>query len=268
LARKLVLSANMRHRPEVETQRAEAEGQGAEVGGQKSEASEVSRLEAWKREEMYWEDWPRLLPQAVQYAEGQIGRRYWRGERGGVLPEGHDANSVAAEVIAGMLTGKCRIAPGWTRERFEREMERRIKNEVRRLASLTEAAEIRSEWDILPPTEDDEAQSVFDGMPGSIPDPREEAEQNEYEAWRERVRVELNFYLGRDKDARNVLNCLCDGVMKRREIARQLGISVKAVTAARKRLERKAKEYWMSKLLGAGLRTQAPTSRFQAPETK
>src|SRR6266567_368989 len=123
------------------------------------------------RKAMYWEDWARLLPQAVRFAEGQIGRRYWRGKKGGVLPEGHDANSVASGVIEGMLAGKCRIALGWTRERFEREMERRISNEVRRLAALTEASGTRSEWDLLPPDENDEPQSVFEEMSGTIADP-------------------------------------------------------------------------------------------------
>src|SRR4030095_5428374 len=80
--------------------------------------------------------------------------------------------------------GKCRLALGWTRERFERELERRIRNEVRRLASLTEASKMRSEWDILPLDEDDEPQSIFDCLPGAIADPREEAERNEEEKWR------------------------------------------------------------------------------------
>jgi hypothetical protein len=123
---------------------------------------------------------------------------------------------------------------------------------------LAEATQIRSEWDILPLDENNEPQSVFDGMMGSIPDPREEAEQNEAETWREQARVELNAYLGKDKDARNVFNCLCDGVVKRREIAEHLGISVQAVTAARKRLERKEKEYKSNKLLMGTVRGKAP----------
>ncbi len=46
-----------------------------------------------------------------------------------------------------------------------------------------------------------------------------------------------------DAEARAVFECLCDGVSKRREIAKRLGTSVEAVTAARKRLERKVGEY-------------------------
>src|SRR5258708_98814 len=108
----------MRQRPEVEGQHAGAGDQTEEVKGQRSEASGMSRLEGWKRERIYLEDWASFLPRAVRFAEGQIGWRYWRGAKGGVLPGGHDANSVAAEVIEGMLVGKCRIALGWTRERF------------------------------------------------------------------------------------------------------------------------------------------------------
>src|SRR3954470_18115964 len=77
----------------------------------------ISRVEAWTREGLYSEDWAKLLPRAVRYAEQQIARRYWRGQKGGVLPRGFDANNVASEVIAGMLQGKCRLALGWTRER-------------------------------------------------------------------------------------------------------------------------------------------------------
>jgi hypothetical protein len=199
----------------------------------------ISRVEEWTRERLYREDWAKLLPRAVRYAEQQIARRYWRGQKGGVLPRGFDANNVASEVIEGMLHGKCRLALGWTRERLEKEVQRRIRNEVRRLYSLTEAPEMRSEWDLLPLDENDQPQSVFDSMMGSIPDPCEEAEQNEEEAWRELVRKDFDAYLKEDWVARKVFECLCNGVVKRREIAERLGISVQAVTAARKRLERK-----------------------------
>jgi hypothetical protein len=63
----------------------------------------------------------------------------------------------------------------------------RIRNEVRRLYGLTEVSKMRSEWDLLPLDENEQPQSVFKLMMGSIPDPREETEQNEEEAFRELV---------------------------------------------------------------------------------
>src|SRR5436190_11350380 len=240
----------MRPRPEAETATtkagngaAEARFQWTEDRFREPEDEGISRVEAWVRERVGWEDWGTLLPEAVQFAAIEVGFRFWRGAWGGVLPEGYDANSIAAEVIQGMLTGKCRLALGWTRERFVKELQRRIRNEVRRLASLIEASKMRNEWDLLPLDEEDEPQSIFDGMPGSTADPREVAEQNEEDAWREKVRADLNEHLRDDKEAQGVFNCLCEGVVKRRKIAERLGMSVEAVTAARKRLERKVEDY-------------------------
>jgi hypothetical protein len=160
-----------------------------------------------------------------------------------VLPEGHDAESVASEVAVRMLLGECRLALGWTRERLTRELERLVSNEVRRLNGLKEASRMRSEWNILAAGENGRPRSIFPWIAGSIPDPREQAARNEEEAARARTQMELEVYLNGDKRARGLFNCLCNGVFKRRQIAERLGMSVEAVTAARKRLERKVKEF-------------------------
>ncbi len=56
-----------------------------------------------------------------------------------------------------------------------------------------------------------------------------------------RARVELEGYLAEDATARGVLKCLSEGIVKRRDIAAALGVEARAVTAARKRLERRAR---------------------------
>ena len=101
-----------------------------------------------------WEDWGTLLPELVGFARQEIGRRRWRGKRRGLLPQGYDANSVAAEVIAAALRGETQLAFGWTRERLMRELERRVRNEVRRLHKRKEAKALRSEWEVLGPGAD------------------------------------------------------------------------------------------------------------------
>ena len=156
-----------------------------------------------------------------------------------MLPEGYDGNSVVSEAIKELLAGKGRLALGWTRPRLERELNRLVTQELRRLHRAREAAGTRSEWDVLPLDENEEPQSVFDGIIASVADPHEATARGEEEAARESVRVELDVYLRGDGAARGVFNCLCAGVVKRREIAERLGISVAAVTAARKRLERR-----------------------------
>ena len=172
-----------------------------------------SRVRDWVLERLQWEDWKELLKHARLFAKGQIRGRRWRGVKfgGRVLPEGHDAESVASEAAAAMLPGECRLALGWTWERLTRELERLVSNEVRRLHALKETREMRNEWDILPARADGELQSIFPTIAGTIADPSEEAMRHEEEAARARREVEVDIYLGRDKGARGVFRCLCKG---------------------------------------------------------
>ncbi len=207
---------------------------------------EVEHLthEEQAKKRLQWEDWNSLLSELVSYAGWQIGIRWWRGELGeGVLPEGYDANALASEAIATALRGESRLVFGWTRERLVRELKRLVSREVRRLQSLIEASRMRSEWDILPPDEEDQLQSVFEEMEGTIADGSEELMEKEEEARRERIKTGFATHLNGDKGARRVFNCLCDGILKRRDIAAKLGINVRAVTAARKRLERQVEQF-------------------------
>jgi hypothetical protein len=64
----------------------------------------------------------------------------------------------------------------------------------------------------------------------------------------ERAQVELKVYLDEDAVAGGVLKCWSEGIVKRREIAQALGVSVQTVTAARKRLERKARQVLRAKV--------------------
>jgi hypothetical protein len=105
-----------------------------------------TRVDERVAERLQWEDWESLLKQAVRFAKKRIGCRRWRGVKDGVLPEGQDAEGVASEAVAAMLGGKCRLAPGWTRERLEGALEREVEREVRRLNGLKEASGARSEW--------------------------------------------------------------------------------------------------------------------------
>jgi len=139
-----------------------------------------------------------------------------------------------------LLAGKGRLAPGWTRERLQKELNRLGSNEMRRWDGLKVSELMRNEWDILRPTPEGKLRSIFDRMQGSAGGG--DLVDKKREAARERDRRKLESKLGGDERARGVLNCVYSGVRKRRHIAAKLGIDVKAVTAARKRLERKAKE--------------------------
>ena len=199
--------------------------------------------EQWVQSRLRWEDWETLLPELVQFAKQEIRRRRWRGMRSGVLPEGYDANSVAAEAIAAALRGEARLAPGWTRERLMKELQRKVSNEVRRLHKLTEARAMRSEWKILAPGANGQLRSVFDWMKGKFLGSVDEAGFLERAKVRKEAELRIAEKLhGEDELVEKLFTCLREGVTKRREIAAKLEISVDRVTNCRRRLNRKLDE--------------------------
>ncbi len=185
-----------------------------------------------------YEDWETLLPELIEFAKGEMWRRKWRGSKSGVLPEGFDANSVASEVVMAALQGEARLAPGWTRQRLMKELKRKTSNEVRRLHKLMETRAVRSEWELLMPRENEALRSVFAGMTA----------RSSVGGWddgqvRDKVRKETELRIagalrGGDQAVEKLFGCLRAGVVKRREIAARLGMSVTEVTNCRKRLDR------------------------------
>jgi hypothetical protein len=180
-----------------------------------------------------WEDWASLRQETVAFAQEEIRRRKWRGARGGVLPGGRDAEDVAGQAIGELLSGKGRLAPGWTRERLVRELRRLVGRRVRVLHGLREASAMRSEWEAVAPQNGAEPVSVFEGM----------ADGSEAAAERQEMLVELRRvlekHLEREPELRGLFGCLCAGITKPEEIARRLGMEQREVRNARKRLERR-----------------------------
>jgi hypothetical protein len=216
------------------------------------------RGEEFIKARLQWENWEWLLPRLAAYAKQEIGRRRWRGKRSGVLPDGYDANSIAAEVVAGALQGKARLARGWTLERLEKELQRLVSNEVRRLHKKKETSVMRSEWEVLPPDANNEPRSVFSGMRAEGPSG---LDANVVDAQvREKQKAELRIaerLRGGDEMVEKLFWCLREGMVKRRKIASRLGVSVEEVTNCRKRLNRK---------LGEMARTDAGVPRWVVEE--
>jgi hypothetical protein len=188
-----------------------------------------------------WEDWGKLLPELITFANREIGRRKWRGSNRGVLPEGSDGNSVASEAVQRALQGRARIAAGLTRERLVKELKRRVSNEVRRLHKLTETQSTRSEWEMLP-QDGGELKSVFAGMQG-----KSMGWGWDYAQLQDKVKAETDARIAealRDGDpaVEKLFACLKSGVVKRRQIASNLGMSLREVTNCRRRLDRKLDE--------------------------
>ena len=187
-----------------------------------------------------WENWEEILPRLVLFADREISGRKWRGDSKGVLPEGADASSVAAEVVMKALQGKARLGPGWTLERLEKELRRMVSNEVRRLHKLKETGAMRSEWEVVKPGVNGEARSVLAWIPGGAggTDLAElQAEDKARQMADSRIAERLE-----GEDVRRLFLCLRTRTVKRRDIASKLGMSATEVTNCRKRLNRQLKE--------------------------
>src|ERR1044071_1542221 len=62
-------------------------------------------------------NWDFILQQTVSFAEYQIDRLSWRGEFGGVLPQGFDASSLAAQALSDFLVATPNLLPNETKPR-------------------------------------------------------------------------------------------------------------------------------------------------------
>jgi hypothetical protein len=188
-----------------------------------------------------WEDWARLQVEAVGFAKEEIRRRRWRGRRGGMLPEGYDAEGVANEAIGEIMEGKGRLAVGFTRERVVNELKRLVSQRVRVLHRLKEAAAVRSEWEDA--NGDGEGKSLLRGVPAEWANVEEAVCLEEEESWRGRVIGEFEQFLEAEPELRAILKCLCSGVDESREMARRLGMDEATVVKGRKKLARRAGEF-------------------------
>lgn len=179
-----------------------------------------------------WEDWESLSREGLVFARKAIRGRKWRGSRGGTLPGGYDAETVVAQVIEDMLTGKSRLVIGWTRERLVKELERMVRQKVRELHRRKERPLVRSEWEVLSPNALGEPVSVLGRMADG-------AEGAESQGQRNEVKGAIEQFLKGEPELCGIFECLWLGITRPSEIARRLGIDQREAVRARKRLERK-----------------------------
>lgn len=178
----------------------------------------------WHLEMENWETWIR---KGVQMAAREVGRRKWRGEGGGVLPDGYDAESLASEAIKELLHGHPHLAPGFTPERLGRELERLIRQKVRLLHRRKETSALRSEWEVT--SADGEEVSMLEQVEAGAAGPSQEEQE---------LRERIEERLAGEPELRNVFDCLCLGLRDPARIGQRLGLGEKAVLRARRRLKR------------------------------
>ena len=210
-----------------------------------------SDISSWP--EAVW-DW--LLKDSERVARYRLRDLHWRGAGGGVLPRGFDANSLAAEAIAGLL-GRISVRefafdpelPASRIQQVAADLRQRVRRLINNLWHLKEQRIMVNAPDLdTLLTDDGETISILETIRAPEPGPAEELATKEERAELARVKQEVLTFLGEDELLKNLFTCHCDGVTKRAAIARRLQAGSNVVKNAQKRLERRVLEFRRQKI--------------------
>ena len=203
-------------------------------------------IEEWVKLRLGREDWETLRPEAVRFAKMESKRRRgWNSSE--VLPRGYDPESIVAEAVGDLLEEKGLLAPGWTRERLMKALERLIRRKIRLLASLKEGRVTRGGLRLEQPEAESQSAKAAKQVPDGSNNAYEAAVAREERERQERLKGELERFLGDEPELVAVFRCLWAGMTKPAEIAARAGIEEGKVGVLRRRLERRMARFRGSK---------------------
>jgi hypothetical protein len=184
-------------------------------------------------------DWPRFLLSTIAFAHSQLSRFYWRSSRSGVLPDGYDASSIAAQALLQFFLhseGRHSRDPSvvsWALRRY-------VLREVNRLRHLKENRLLRNEPDlVLVPQPDASAVSPIDLIPDPFARPDEALLEAEAEEQRTRLAERFARILSAEPDLHVLWQHVLAGSSRPRELASAMHLPVRRVENLQKRLRRR-----------------------------
>src|SRR6185437_14721620 len=149
--------------------------------------------------------WRLLTKQLTYYAAGLLRARRWRCLSTGVVPDGHSADSIAAEAIAQLFTGTSWKPKGspYAPDELRFELMRLIQNIVRNLARRKENSEVSNEPDLTHSDEELTGETYFSNLAGPSPRADEEAQRNEAGSRLREFQQEFRAFVGSDQRLQN-----------------------------------------------------------------
>ncbi len=225
--------------------------------------------------------WQILFIQAFLFATKYINRLRWRGTFGGVMPDGDDAESIAAQAVTDFLLSHpaCRIrhhplihqsnnplirpsesdalpthqsnnpliqqssTPLLPRS-ISSSLSRLVWRHVDRLHHRSENLLMRNEADLAPAYIDDGEVCCFIE---TIPDPGGNAYDNlvhkETTAEFESLQTEFRKFLGRERRLKSLFTCYANGIWLPRDVASRLHLSASTTRNLQKRLKRRFQRF-------------------------
>jgi len=204
--------------------------------------------------------WQILFIQAFLFAAKYINRLRWRGTFGGVLPDGDDAESIAAQAVTDFLQQtnsrfslslgeRVRVRAGFVASyslprSISSPLSRLVWRHVDRLHHRYENLLLRNEADLAPACINDEEVCRFIE---TLPEPGGNAYDNlvhkETTAEFESLQTEFRKFLGRERRLKSLFTCYANGIWLPRDVASRLHLSASATRNLQKRLKRRFQRF-------------------------
>jgi len=191
-------------------------------------------------------EWQFLLNRTILYATGHVNRWFWRGSEGGVLPDGFDPRSLAAEAIAGFLEDSANnpYLRSLSTTQVQRDLERRVRTLVNRLHHRSENRLVRNEPDLAPYTLDDgEAISIIELIPEPARKPDEALLEKESLTRFRRFKFRFSRFLRGNRRLLRLFELFCDDHSTRGDLASSLKVSPSTVKNLRQQFLRRWAEF-------------------------
>jgi hypothetical protein len=196
--------------------------------------------------------WELLFQQTLQFSTYQVNRLRWRGDTDGILPDGYDPNSIAAQAISDFLLNQnpnltlslnfnppdtCKERPQ-ALDTIQYEINRLVLKHVTRLHHRKENFILYNAEDLaLVPDMDAEFVSALDLIPGPDIQPDEALIRKESDIEFHQLKRRFAAVL-RDRPLIHLLELRCNGVSKPRALAAHLKLGVRTIYNLRVRLQR------------------------------
>jgi hypothetical protein len=163
----------------------------------------------------------------------------------GIPPDGQDAGSIAAEAISNLFAGSGWEPKGdpYDPQELWFELVRLAKNIIRSLQRRKENSIVANEGDLPHAESSLSDEFFFNNYPGNNISADQEAERNEAKERFDQFRGEFKDALGSEEDVKELFDCICEGGLKRDELADFLKITPQEVTNIRKRLDRRLEKF-------------------------
>ena len=192
--------------------------------------------------------WDRLLKQTELFAAEQAAVRWWRHAHDGVMPDGYDPSSIAAQAVTDLLKNRRppidqNLSEDQIRQ-IQNELEYLVRKLVDRLRHRKENSLVCNEPDMSPVTTDDgEDIRLIETLPDPSPTPAQVLLDKEHTAEVEQVQQQFAASLGKDRPLKTLFQHLCTGVSAPRVLAAKLKRTPRSIDSRLKRLRRKFQHF-------------------------